>query len=422
MTNQFVFKPLEDSDLDLLCHWLSQPHVKEWWNDHLTDEEIKSKYKERIGDSIVVPFIVFMHDQPIGFIQYYHADKVGCGWWPDEVTGTIGIDQFIGEKDLINRGIGTKMIKAFVDHLFKNSNIKKIITDVDPKNLRALRCYEKVGFEFVKEIMTPDGRASLMMMNNHHLGLPLEYQQMPEYFDAHNVGADTETKNALIAKLLKEQHVKTVLDMTCGTGSQVFYLTLQGFKVIGSDFSHPLIEIARHKALKANKNITFLDGDMRDLHVGKFDAVITIFNAIGHLTKPDFEKALKNIHANLNDDGIYIFDIFNLQAITNDVIDDFAMDIESIVNGVKIRNVQHSEIDRTNGLLTSHDHYTLQKNDSEPEIHTNRFSLQIYTAHELQTIMQKNGFEIIHQYDMAGNDFIAEKSLNILTVARKKKT
>ncbi len=68
-----------------------------------------------------------MNDNPIGFIQYYQADKVGDGWWPEEQEGTIGIDQFIGEKDLINRGIGTKMIRAFIDHLFINSNIKKII-------------------------------------------------------------------------------------------------------------------------------------------------------------------------------------------------------------------------------------------------------------------------------------------------------
>ena len=260
-------------------------------------------------------------------------------------------------------------------------------------------------------------------MNNkeHKLGLPFEYQQMPEYFDAHNISEETEAKNALIEKLLKEQKVKTVLDMTCGTGSQVFYLAERGYEVIGSDFSPALIEKARSKAKKMNRNITFIDGDMRNVKVGKFDAVITIFNAIGHLTKADFEKALQNIHANLKDGGVYIFDIFNLQAITDEIIDDFAMDIENIVNGVKIRNIQHSEIDRENGLLTSHDHYTISKEGCEPEIHTNSFSLQIYTAEELQAMLSRNGFEIVGQYDMDGNDFIAEKSLNILTVARKKK-
>ncbi|EKD54657.1 MAG: hypothetical protein ACD_60C00060G0025 [uncultured bacterium] len=259
-------------------------------------------------------------------------------------------------------------------------------------------------------------------MNNkeHKLGLPLEYQQMPEYFDAHNMSEQTEVKNALIEKLLKEQRVKTVFDMTCGTGSQVFYLAERGYEVMGSDFSPALLDIARSKAKEMNRNIIFIDGDMRKVKAGKFDAVITIFNAIGHLTKADFEKALQNIHANLKDDGIYIFDIFNLQAITDNVIDDFAMDIESIVNGVSIRNIQHSEIDRENGLLISHDHYTISKEEGEPEVRTNSFSLQIYTVEELQKMLEHNGFEVIGQYDMDGNDFVPEKSLNILTVARKK--
>ncbi|KTD56744.1 SAM dependent methyltransferase [Legionella santicrucis] len=259
-------------------------------------------------------------------------------------------------------------------------------------------------------------------MNNkeHTLGLPLEYQQLPEYFDAHNVSEQTEIKNGLIEKLLKEQKVKTVLDMTCGTGSQVFFLAERGYEVVGSDFSPALLDIARSKAKTMSRDINFIDGDMRVLKAGKFDAVITIFNAIGHLTKADFEKALQNIHANLKEDGVYVFDIFNLQAITDSIIDDFAMDIESIVNGAHIRNVQHSEIDRDRGLLTSHDCYTISKENSEPEIHTNSFSLQIYTAKELEIMLEHNGFKIVEQYDMDGNDFVAEKSLNILTVARKK--
>ena len=114
----------------------------------------------------------------------------------------------------------------------------------------------------------------------------------------------------LSLKAVKRDQVKTVLDMTCGTVSQVFYLAEHGYEVVGSDFSPALIQIARDKAVKIGKQITFITGDMREISVGKFDAVITIFNAIGHLTKADFEKALQNIHANLKNYGMYIFDNF----------------------------------------------------------------------------------------------------------------
>src|SRR5437870_3615430 len=132
------FKPLQEDDLELLCKWLDKPHVKEWWNDGLSHDEIKEKYRKRIGDITVVPFIAYLENCPIGFIQYYHADKVGYGWWPDEIEGTVGIDQFIGEENYINRGYGREMICAFGKKLFENTAIKKIITDVNPANIRAI--------------------------------------------------------------------------------------------------------------------------------------------------------------------------------------------------------------------------------------------------------------------------------------------
>lgn len=165
-STKFSFKPLQKNDLDLLCEWLDKPHVKEWWDDHLSHEEIKAKYGQRIGDEVVVPFIIYLNDKPIGFIQYYHATQVGDGWWPNETEGTVGIDQFIGEEDCINRGLGTQMITAFIQQLFSTQGVKKIITDVDPNNKRAIKCYEKVGFKFVELIDTPDGKAYSLSLTN----------------------------------------------------------------------------------------------------------------------------------------------------------------------------------------------------------------------------------------------------------------
>ena len=258
------------------------------------------------------------------------------------------------------------------------------------------------------------------MKKEDELGLPIEYQQLPELFDAHNINEETEAKNALIEKLLKEQGVKNVLDMTCGTGSQVLYLTQHGYKVTGSDLCTDLIEIARKKAKEMKLNIQFFQGDMRDIKVGQFDAVITIFSAIGHVSKPDFEKTLQNIRHNLNPNGIYIFDIFNLQALTEKVVKNFKMDIQTTVNGVKFHNQQYSEIDKEKGLLISHDKYTIIKNDGEPMCKTNTFSLQIYTAQELRELLEKAGFEVLNQYDMDGQPLISDKSLNILKVAKVK--
>jgi RimJ/RimL family protein N-acetyltransferase len=158
----FSFKPLLQSDLGRLCIWFNRPHVKEWWNDGLTEVEIKSKYQKRIGSSVIAPFIAYLQDKPIGFIQYYRADQTGDSWRLNEMEGTVGIDQFIGEEDYINRGYGTEMIRQFIAKLFSDSTIKKIIIGVDKNNHRAIRCYEKAGFCFSNEITTPEGLLYIM--------------------------------------------------------------------------------------------------------------------------------------------------------------------------------------------------------------------------------------------------------------------
>lgn len=256
-------------------------------------------------------------------------------------------------------------------------------------------------------------------MKKDKLGLPLEYKKFPEYFDAHNVTDDTDLKNSMIESLLRNHGVKTVLDLTCGTGSQVFFLAKQGYKVVGADFSPALLKIARNKAKKEKVNLRFIDGDIRQIRVGKFDAVITIFNAIGHLTKLGFEKAIKNIHKNLKDDGIYVFDIFNLEAMTDKVVSDFSMHSHRVVEDVQIHNVQCSTIDRKNGLLTSYDNYTIQKNADKSVRINNKFSLQIYTAKELREMLFRNGFKTLNQCGIDGLEFVKNKTTSILTIAQK---
>jgi len=255
-------------------------------------------------------------------------------------------------------------------------------------------------------------------MSKSELGLPLGYSKLHKYCDDLSAG-DLDGKNRVIEGLLKKHKVRSVLDLTCGTGSQVFWLAKQGYEVTGSDFSPDMLSMAKEKAKSEKIDVKLIEGDMRSIRVGKFDAVITIFNAIGHLTKDDFEKAIGNIRENLRDGGIYVFDIFNLDSMTDDVVDDLAMDMERMVNGTKIHNVQYSEIDRKTGRLTSYDTFTIQEGSGEPKEFKGEFTLQIYTAEELRQMLSRNGFETIGQYGIDGEELLEYKTTNILTVAKK---
>ena len=256
------------------------------------------------------------------------------------------------------------------------------------------------------------------MTSELDLGLPLEYQIMPEWFDAHNIKADTDDKNASLRKILLSHGVKTVLDLTCGTGSQVFHLSEHRFDVTGSDFSPKLLDIARKKSKALGKDISFIDGDMRNIQVGRFDAVITMFNAIGHVSRQDFSQTLQNVQSNLNPDGLYVFDIFNLEAMNPNAIKSLEVIQEKEAGGARFHQHQVSQIDHENGLMISTDRYDIYWQDGRREQRENTFTLQIYTADELKELLEQNGFELVSQTALDGSEFINDKSLEILTVAQ----
>ncbi|MDO8719301.1 MAG: GNAT family N-acetyltransferase [Pseudomonadota bacterium] len=165
LSARFSFRPLEMADLPMLHDWLARPHWTEWWGPAPTLAEVETEYGAWITDPTQVqPHIALLDGQSFGYIQSYVAMGSGDGWWENETDpGVRGIDQSIADATQLNRGLGTAMVKAFVARLFADPGVTHIQTDPDPRNTRAIRCYEKAGFHVAGQVQTPDGTALLMV-------------------------------------------------------------------------------------------------------------------------------------------------------------------------------------------------------------------------------------------------------------------
>ena len=150
-----------------LLDWLKRPHVAELWDACSSLDELRAKYLPKLmDDSDAVPYFAYLDGVAIGYIQAYVAARAGDGWWRDEHDpGVHGVDQFLAEGDRLGQGLGTKMVREFVEFLFRDPSVTRIQADPAPRNGRAIRCYEKAGFRRVGEITTPDGPAMLMVID-----------------------------------------------------------------------------------------------------------------------------------------------------------------------------------------------------------------------------------------------------------------
>ena len=151
----FEFRPLAADDFPLLLKWLSTDHVKEWWNDgDDTLEKVAAHYGEKNNTARFILLATEEADkEPIGYFQYYF-----------EASDAIGIDQFIGEENYLNRGVGTRAIKMFVEMIARQHRPALIILDPSSENKRAVRCYEKVGFKHYQTLRNGDGSSVYMML------------------------------------------------------------------------------------------------------------------------------------------------------------------------------------------------------------------------------------------------------------------
>lgn len=163
----FHFKPLTESDLPLLADWLNRPHLQQWWRSgEISVESVRKKYLPRIvGIDDARPYIACLENIPVGYIQHYDASAGAPNWWPDQPgPGVLGIDMFLGDENKLNNGMGTAMATQFISFLFEDPSVTEIRIDPQPDNLRALHCYEKVGFQRMDEISNPDGPAVMMIL------------------------------------------------------------------------------------------------------------------------------------------------------------------------------------------------------------------------------------------------------------------
>ena len=152
-------------DYALLLRWRSAPHVAEWWDTAQTElglNGVIAKYRSRTtSEDPTTACIIEVARLPVGYIQYYpwaaYADEMReigfalpAGYW--------GVDIFIGERDYLERGFGSRAVYLTYRYLVEERRAAGVALVVARDNLRAQRAYEKAGLIRVSEVLDTDTR------------------------------------------------------------------------------------------------------------------------------------------------------------------------------------------------------------------------------------------------------------------------
>jgi aminoglycoside 6'-N-acetyltransferase len=151
---ELTFRRLSDDDLPLLHGWLNEPGVVRWWeDDDVSWEAVVREYGSASGEP-AEHWIARLDGRPLGWIQCYaladYADEAETkALWALGVDRTAaGIDYLLGDPGDRQRGLGSRMIRAFVDEVVFPSHPEWSQVSAGPfvANVASWRALAKAGF------------------------------------------------------------------------------------------------------------------------------------------------------------------------------------------------------------------------------------------------------------------------------------
>lgn len=113
---------------------------------------------------------------------------------------------------------------------------------------------------------------------------------------------------------------RRVLDLGCGTGASLIWLSKRGYFVTGVDNAPLMLEIVRAKMGQEERHTDYIlqSRDVRTLgtDLGTFDLVLAldVLNELNSLR--DLEAMFKDVHAMLDTGKLFIFDMHTIQGLT----------------------------------------------------------------------------------------------------------
>jgi aminoglycoside 6'-N-acetyltransferase len=107
-TGDYGFRLMLEADLPMARRWLETPEVRRWWGD--ADEQA-CLLEGDLDDPRMTMWIVSYRGQPFAYIQDYDPTSWAMHYFGGLPSGSRGIDQFIGEPDMLNRGHGSAFIR-----------------------------------------------------------------------------------------------------------------------------------------------------------------------------------------------------------------------------------------------------------------------------------------------------------------------
>ncbi len=138
-------RPASRSDWNLIRGWLVRKDIQEWWGPaSATETEVNMALRTEHS----LCRIIEAGGAPVGYAHAVDATIWGDDLPQDLAPGTWDLDLFIASEDHRGKGVGQAALSILKDEVFATTLAVAVCVFPSIRNERAVRAYEKAGFQW----------------------------------------------------------------------------------------------------------------------------------------------------------------------------------------------------------------------------------------------------------------------------------
>lgn len=230
------------------------------------------------------------------------------------------------------------------------------------------------------------------------------FQDYAYYYNAFYQDKDYAAESRQVDTLLKRygSNTRKIINYGCGTGRHDIELSKLGYDCTGIDMSSLMIDIARKNCGRVNADINFSVADICTYEPeNKYDAVISLFHVMSYQNgNEDILGAFRSARKALNDDGLFLFDLWYGPGVLSDPpvvrVEEVEDDSYKLVRIA--RPVMH---DKTNVVDVCYEVLVIEKETGRTKTINETYHMRYFFRPELELYLKESGFELIDNLDCA---------------------
>ncbi|MFX1607041.1 MAG: class I SAM-dependent DNA methyltransferase [Promethearchaeota archaeon] len=199
---------------------------------------------------------------------------------------------------------------------------------------------------------------------------------------------------------MAKRYGSPILELACGTGRISLMLAEKGHEIVGVELSPEMREIAQEKLQKLSEDVrsrvTFHKGDITDFNLDQTFPLIIIPSSFKFLLTIDDQIAcLRCVRSHLQDDGVFILDLYPGEAFEEDGA--FTTAPIEIDGAMVTKSYRYS-----NDLNTQLRHWDVVVEVKKPDGTVERIETQSITSlffpREIDLLLELAGFQVLEEY------------------------